>query len=458
MSLAIQRSGLTKEQETFISKHLTLVPVRDDFMSKKFNFQPKSNDGTVQFWKAEKDVVHLPLLFASAMFKKYPDPNTYPNAKMTFTGMLIKDEKKDQPAAMLEAWGHLQQFGTTTLSLYTGFGKTALGACAACALGKVVLITFTMTTLMKQWADTFRKFTTARIWVYGECPRNEVPHWSEDTTEPPVDVIICMVERVPNIPKHIRDQVGTLILDEAHLLCVPSAVPMFMSLHPCYIIAETATLERDDDMHSMIVAVAGSHSVYRESKTPFNVFKVETNTTPDTSLNKLEGAKGWLDRETNVTQNLRRLTIISQLATHAYPEDAVLILTRHVPHAKAIAAMLRSNGIDVQEYHSDMTSFKECRVLVGTVSKIGTGFDQESQCSNFSGRRFRILIIASSIKKKTQVVQCIGRVIFRCQNPVVLHLVDNYKTYKGHWREVEKIYKSRNGIIQKISIPNPNNE
>jgi hypothetical protein len=450
MAIAIPRKMLTKEHEIFISKHLTIAPVDNSFMAKKKKYSSNSSIDAVRFWMADPQYVHLPLLFGSSIFKVYPDPNSYPKTNIQFTGRL----RDTQPAVIAEAWEQLRTYGTTTLSLYTGFGKTIVGAYICCALGYVVMVTFTLSTLMKQWKETFTNHTNARVWVVGEDPD---PEWSPGQPLS-FDVIVCMDQRVKKIPADIRAQVGVLIPDEAHLLCTPSAVSVWLSVHPLYVIIETATLERDDDMHAMAYAVAGKHAVYRASTTPFTVYKVITNTSPKGTPVGIDGTTNWHALEADITGNLRRLEIIYQFPIYAYPDDGILIITRHVSHAKAIAAGLRQRNVDVQEYHSNISTYTDCRVLVGTVAKIGTGFDQASACPNYSGRRFRVLMIASSIKKKTQLIQTIGRVVFRAENPVVIHLVDNYKTYKSHWYQAKKVYETRHGNITEIDVPNPNAE
>ena len=445
MSIAIPRAGLTRVQEEFISKYLTIVPVNDDYLAKKMKFKPKTTDGTVQFWKAEKDYVHVPLLFGSGAFKIYPDPSKYPQSPMKFTGKLL--ERQIQPVQ--EAWTQLQTHGTTTLSLPTGFGKTIIGAYLASGIGKITLVVVSLSSVIPNWIEAFKKNTSARIWVVGD----------EAMSTTGVDVIISMDQRVEKIPKEVLNQVGTLIADEAHLLCTPGKKGMWLAVHPCYVIIETATLERDDGMHLMITSIAGEHAIYRQSNTPFKVYKVKTNTAPKGNVKNPDGSLNWHSLEADITSNPRRLQIVYQMVTHAYPDDAVLIVTRHVQHAKTIAAGLRTLKVDAQEYHSDMKNYQDCRVLVGTVQKIGTGFDQPATAVGWGehSKRFRVLIIASSIKKKTQVVQVIGRV-FRADNPVVVHLVDNHPTYLRHIREAVKIYKSRHGVVEEVNIPNVNGE
>ena len=92
-------------------------------------------------------------------------------------------------------------------------------------------------------------------------------------------------------------------------------------------------------------------------------------------------------------------------------------------------------------------SYIESKVLIGTMSKIGTGFDQSSACENYSGKRFNLLILTSSIKKESMLEQNVGRV-FRDSNPIVYHLVDNDPIIISHWYIARKWYIKNGGIIE----------
>ena len=46
------------------------------------------------------------------------------------------------------------------------------------------------------------------------------------------------------IPQNIRDQVGFLIIDEAHKYCTSSSIPCLLAFHPKYILVISDTLER----------------------------------------------------------------------------------------------------------------------------------------------------------------------------------------------------------------------
>jgi len=115
-------------------------------------------------------------------------------------------------------------------------------------------------------------------------------------------------------------------------------------------------------------------------------------------------------------------------------------------------------GESVDSMAGTKSTYSDSRILVGTISKIGTGFDEKTACPNFNGVRINMLILCTSIKKASLLEQSIGRV-FRAEMPVVIDLVDDNPILKRHWKERQKWYISRNGTIKTIKmIPQVNQE
>ena len=122
----------------------------------------------------------------------------------------------------------------------------------------------------------------------------------------------------------MRDAVGFLIIDEAHAFCTPTHVGCLLAFHPKYILAETATLERDDKMELMIYAICGSHGVFRELDKPFSVVKVITNTKPVRKQNRVGGVD-WHSLVQSTLFDERRNQIILDLVTTNHDKTILII-------------------------------------------------------------------------------------------------------------------------------------
>lgn len=432
MAYALPRSSISPTIENIIRERLCLQP---DIPNSKYNRGPPPSP--INFYQIDNDVVHLPYLFAASLLQITPNTNIpYPLVNLQFTGKL----REKQVSVAEESWEQLQKWGTSTLGLEPGFGKTILGAELLSRTKLLGAIMVPREILTVQWKKTFEDFTNARVWIVGE------------KDPPPVcDVIICMDTRWELIPKAVRDSIGFLVLDEAHMLCTRGHVGGLLAFHPKYILIETASLERDDGMHAMAYAMVGDHGVYRDTKRPFLVMKINTNTKPIRKKN-YQGGVDWAALVHNTLMDPRRNQIILNLVA-ANLDRKIIILTALQDHATMLYDALQRMGIASDYLCGTKKGYQDAPVLVGTRHKIGTGFDPSTSCPTYNGHPFDLLILVCSLKKYSMLIQNIGRV-FRAESPVVFHLVDDDDIYKSHWQKARKFYQVRGGTITEHNIPN----
>lgn len=432
MAYSINKSNIPDTIMTTIETMLSIQPESDNYRYAQ-NVVPDP----VIFHKNENDNIHLPYMFASSIFQLIPNIDiNYPIINLQFKGKL----RDYQIPVIKEAWEQLQKYGTTTLGLHPGWGKTIAGSKLTCELKLPTVILVHREILTTQWKKTFQDTSNANIWIVGE------------KNPPPIaDVIICMDTRWQQIPKELRDKIGTLIIDEAHAFCTPSHVGCLLAFHPKYIIIESASLMRDDGMHNMIYAIAGTHGVFRETNKPFNVIKVMTNTKPIRKLNRMQGVD-WTSLLRDTLMDPRRNEIILTLIQQNL-NAKILILTSLKDHATLLHSCLEKLNIPCDYLCGTKRGYKDSTVLVGTMSKIGTGFDPATSCATYSGRPFDLLLVVSSIKKYSMLIQNIGRV-FRADFPTVMHFVDNDDIFKSHWYKARKWYLTHGGTITDYNIPN----
>lgn len=434
MAYAIPRSKIAPTQLDVINRMLCLKP---EGINTKYT--KGKQPAPIHFHLTENGVVHLPYLFASSLFQVIPNIDIpYPHVPLAFTGAL----RPQQVTVEEEAWKQLEQRGTTTLGLYPGFGKTILGMKLASRAKLLTVILVHRELLTTQWKKTCQEFTNGVVWIVGE-------------KNPPssCDIIICMDTRWHHIPSAIRDAVGFMIIDEAHAFCTPTHVSCLLAFHPKYIVAESASLLRDDGLHSMIYAICGNHGVFREVGKPFNVMKITTNVKPVRKMNRFGGVD-WSSLVSATLNDERRNKIIVDLVI-ANRDRKILILTSQVNHALQLNQNLITAGIGSDCLCSTKKNYVDAAVLVGTVSKIGTGFDQASFCATYNGVPFDLLILVCSLKKYAMLTQNVGR-CFRSDNPVVMHLVDDDDIYRSHWSKAQRWYRMHEGTITHHDIPDPN--
>ena len=430
MSCAIKRDLINDEQALQIRSFLCLTP---KVVQNKYNQNAVSEP--IVFYRYLDGTIHLPMSFAKKLLNIDNDNNKFAKTQLQFTGNL-RDYQVDVEE---EAWKQMETHRSTTLSLFPGFGKTILGAKLAARTQLLTVVLVTNTVLLGQWKKTFEDNTNGKVWIVGE-------------NHPPAtcNVIICMDTRYEQIPAETRDMVGIIIIDEAHLFCTPTRAAALLAFHPKYVIIESASLERDDEMEQMIYAIAGTHGILRLSEKPFTVYKVITNIKPERKKNRMGGID-YLKLQNTTLFDERRVDIIINMVK-VNLNFKILILTSLVDHALLLHNKLDGLGISCDFLCGTKKGYSDSNVLIGTMSKIGTGFDPANSCPNYKGSPFDLLFLVSSIKKESMLVQNVGR-CFRADFPTVMHFVDDDSIYQNHWYRAKKWYTKRNGTVIEYKCP-----
>ena len=391
----------------------------------------KANQLPIRIYPETKKYVDIPFMFAAGLYGKYHNSSDehvrrYQTIDMKFTGKL----RDKQLGPVKEAQEHLLKYNTTSLILPTGFGKTAIGAYLVVDLGLLTLVTYPRKTLGKQWVKTFESNTSARIWFFDKNPK------------PPkrFDVIVCIVSRIKKIPEYIINRVGVFIPDEMHMLCTANFAPL-LSVHPKYIIAETATPKRPDDMEKIMYSIVGKHFVFRELEVDLKFTKVETTFQPDRKI-VTRGHRevvDYSDLQKQIAAHKRRNKAIVKDAL-SRPNSKTLIFTRTKPHVMTLYKMLKKAKANVDWMAGTKEKYNNCQYLVATIAKLGTGFDEATCCEDYDGVPRDRLIITATMKLKSQITQVFGRV-FRADNPNISMYFDNDETIDRHWPKVKSFLK-----------------
>ena len=441
MSVRVRKDTLSIEQINKIRQYLCFQP------KSSFSFQSYTNTNTkdpILFYSIEGEDIIIPYTFYRVLTNRQPNADIkYPIVNYNFTQKLLDR----QTSAVTECLEQLTTTGTTLLAAYPAFGKTVVGAYLTSKLNVIPLIIYHREILQPQWYSTFKDFTDAKIWVVGQPRPDEA------------NVILCMDTQFKHIPPHILSMIGCLVIDEAHAFCTPGHIDCWLKVQPKYVITLTATPDRDDGMHSIREAVCGMHGVYRLSTKPFTVIRFLTGIKPILNKNS-QGTLDWADLTKQLcTNELRNSYILSLIQSN--PDFKILVLTWSQSHAFLLHKWLQEMNISAAVMAGNLHTYSDSRVLVGTISKIGTGFDEKAACENFGGERINLLILVGSTKSEKVIEQTVGRV-FRSESPYVICFVDDVPTIKRHWGIFKKWALFRNATIEdmnmkKLSPPSPTN-
>ena len=410
MACIIKRDQIDESKSQIIYKTLRIIP-------KPKSKHDKVKKNPIVIYKKDGDNVHLPFCYASSLFQIFPNEDI-DHHKINIDFLLeLRDYQIDVEREIYEI---LQDYGCGILGVYPGFGKTMMGAILSSKIGYRTAIIAPRVGLCDQWETTFKKSTNAITWIFGEHIQPEN-----------FDIIIINIDRCKNVPKNILDSIGFLIIDEAHMICTRERTEKLFLFHPRYILAETASLERNDDLHMIMHAFCGTKGVFIDYKKPYELKKIKTFFTPES----IQNSQNQLDyshlEKTLIKIEDRNIYITSLIVDNPYK---ALILTNRQDHVYNLYNQIRKQNIKCDFLCANKNDYQDSRVLIGTTSKIGTGFDEEAKCSNFSGQKIELLIIVTSIKEVPQLIQNVGRV-FRADFPKVIILVDNHVVYDNQWKK-----------------------
>lgn len=425
----MNRSVLSNNTKIKIAKELT-VSIEKGKKGK--------NVEQVQCYLANSDIVKIPLHYAVNVLNHTNDDINYFRKDVTFSGEL-RSHQKELLDAGLERLAEQRAF---SLIASPGAGKTVMGIWYAARLSCVTCILIDRQTLVDQWIGTITKFTKGSYWVVDDEPFK----CSEGETEENIpNFIICMNLRTQKIPDYIRKEVALLIIDEAHKFCTKKNFTRIMEFSPIYLIAMTATPGRADNGYELMHKLSGNDYVRYSSNKPVEVVRVNTPFTWSREVNPSNGEIDWPLIETELHYSIERNNMLLDLIKKN-SEKKIMIFSGRKDHVSMLYETLNYYDIKCDYMTGNKKSYIDSDVLVGTSSKIGTGFDEATFCPNFSGKHIDMIIIFNSYKSLIQLEQNIGR--SRADFPVIYHFVDKDSIIYNHWLALRKFYLDESSAVK----------
>lgn len=435
MSSFLYLSKLSEEVQKYISEHL-LIKSKNSY--NPFSFNKHKEPDTIEAYTIKKEIIQIPYFTATQLFKTNLN-FSLPFLTCNFTSTIQLYDY--QEIIYQQALEQLKTYGTTTLFIYTGSGKTQIAIKTAVTLNHLIIVMVTNLQVARQWVEKFTKLT------------NIVPYFVDANLKIPegVGALICMDERLHHLPQEVLLHCGTLIIDEAHTFCTNMRYKALLNIRPKYIIAATATFKKANGMDQALFKMLGTHHIYRRSTKPFNVYKYYTGIDVPIKKTRFKNMD-FVSLLKDLCHHPSRNALIIDLILRN-PGYKILVMSRRVDHVDLLYKQLTELKQSVEYMHGTKKTYHDSRILLGTIQKIGTGFDEESACADFAGYRINLLILVATIKDDALLEQVVGRA-FRSEYPNVVHFVDEPEVLKNaHWKIAEKWYLSRNGNVVNMFSP-----
>ena len=355
-----------------------------------------------------------------------------------FNGSLREEQKNCRDQALTS----LQKNKSVMLSCYTGFGKTVTAINMASKIKLKTFIVVPKKPLLGQWEAEIKKFVPdASVMILEPSKiKNMV------VIDPP-DFCIINACNIHKVDKNLIKSYGFVIVDEAHLQMTEKLSENLLNLTPRYLLGITATPYREDGYNVLFDLFFGEEKVKYTLNKKHTVYRVKTGFIPNEEKYLRTGPNyktklDWNSILDEQSKNEKRNELIIKIVRY-FKDRVFLILVKRVEHGQYIKDCLEKLGEKVTSLLGKQQEFdKEARILIGTNSKIGTGFDHP---------RLDTLLAAADMV--SYYIQFIGRVMRRKDvEPIIFDLVDNHPTLKKHFEKRSKVYSKHGGEIKKFNI------
>lgn len=458
MGTVIESEDFEASELKEIEKSLTFI-FRNHFGADKILrcFLKKRNvDGTFS--------LAVPYAYGRKITKDYNIPKIKSEReKWNFVGTL----KPEQQEAKNEFYPILSTKGSFSLYFATAYGKTitSIESCADLVgkSGGRVLVLFNMRVLIKQWIESILQFTNATVMIvnkddFGKHPRvklyspGENPAGSNSQgnspdgsnsqgNSPEGHFCCCMVQSLHKI----TFTPDVLVLDEAHRLCSQINVDKILKIFPKYLINLTATPKRPDGFESFLTVLAGGkkQQLVKISQKPFIMYPIINDTTyKDEGLTRLQ-LEQLISNDTN--RNAEIVNLIEEIINKT--KFKIMLMGFYVDQLTDIHDTLECKQINVARLIANDKKCENARIIIGNITKLGTGYDESKTVINFDNIKADLLIF---ILSTYQCEQPLGRVL-RADKPRAIQIIDNHRWFDKTWKANSKFYKTVKGVIAERS-------
>ena len=417
MSIAIVSSTMDNAVRKKINKEL---PIKIE--NNKYN--PNAPPQWIIPFLDDGETTVIPFSYGARVLK-IPRPlrKRFTETRLKFEGSL----RDEQLVVRNETADIISKKGSVMISAYCGFGKSILAVNLAVAIGFSTLIIVHTVPLMRQWERSILDF----------CPSARVVRVTTKSVYKPADFYIINAQNAKKKGRDFFKNVGLVVVDEAHKIMAATLSQALQYVQPRYLIGLSATPYRPDGLDKLLTLYFGSHpKIIRKLWKEHTAYIVRTGIIP--KLEKtITGKLNWNVVLDSVSMNHDRNELIIKIIM-SHLTRTFMVLTKRVAQGDYLEARLKASGVSVTSLMRSKQEFDvTAQVLIGTVGKIGTGFDHQA---------LDALILASDVQE--YFIQFLGRCMRRVDVvPIVFDLVDNHRTLEKHYDTRKGVYLEHGGTI-----------
>ena len=282
------------------------------------------------------------------------------------------------------------------INAWVSWGKTFTGLAIAGKLGQKTLVVTHTLALRKQWEDEVEKVFGFKAGIIGSG-KFELDH----------PIVIGNIQSLYRKIPQIRQEFGTIILDEMHHCSAPTFSRIIDKNCAKHKIGLTGTLQRKDGRHVVFRDYFGDN-VLKPPKENFMVPKINILRL---DIRFMDGNNiPWANRVNELAYNPEyQHSVAMTAASYAAKGHKVLVVSDRVDFLKNCAKLTGDNAVCVTGaiHHEDRADiikqiFEDKDVLYGTQSIFSEGI---------SLNILSCLILATPVNNEPLLTQLIGRII-----------------------------------------------
>ena len=282
------------------------------------------------------------------------------------------------------------------VNAWVSWGKTFTGLAIAAKLGQKTLVVTHTTNLRNQWEKEVQKCFGIQAGRIGSGQFNvKAP------------IVVGNIQSLYRKMDDIKQEFGTLILDEMHHVSSPTFTRIVDEMPTRYKIGLTGTLERKDGRHVVFRDYFG-HNVFKPPKENYLIPEVHVI---KSDIRFLDGAyTPWAERINHLAYNEEYVHSVAMIAAkYAALGHKVLVVSDRVAFLKACARLVGDNAVSITgdmdfiEREKTMEQIKgDKNILFGTQSIFSEGISlNDLSC----------LVLGTPVNNEPLLTQLVGRVI-----------------------------------------------
>lgn len=412
MAIELKRTNISKSDLLQMQKNLTITVTSTNGRSEKKDYM----------FDCDREYVRVP--FAYDLGPR--TPVHVGEVAADFAGQL----REQQMDIATEALASLSETGSVIISAFTGAGKTVTSLYLAAVLGKKTLILTNKKMLIDQWEESIKRFCPSMS-VQVVVPKKTIKN-------PTTRFFIVNPLNIPKFPREFFRDMQVMIVDELHQIVSPKILRSFFHVFPQFVIGLSATPIRYDSYDRCIPMFFGKKQINIPLMKNHRVYTIKTGYVPP--IVSTPQGLDWnavLDGQaTNADRNRLICNVLANMSSRHW-----LVLVKRVVHAENLAAILNGKGIPCELLVGIKKDYdRNCRVLIGTTSKVGVGFDNPN---------IDALFVATDLQ--AYFIQSLGRCMRRPDvSPIIVDLIDSFGPLVKHFRERLKVYMEHGGVVKEL--------